>query len=91
MDAIDHAQHRLAATEGVVDGNRRGDEAHPDEQGRDDAVLQGHLPRAEVAEGVIVREGAVLAIENWKSMVDRYLNYCKQRGLKPVDVTSFSG
>lgn len=36
-------------------------------------------------------EGAVLAIENWKSMVDRYLNYCKQRGLKPVDVTSFSG
>ena len=36
-------------------------------------------------------EGAVLAIENWKSMVDRYVNFCKSRGMKPVDVTSFSG
>ncbi len=35
-------------------------------------------------------EGAVLAIENWKSMVDRYLNFCKANGIKPVDVTSFS-
>lgn len=36
-------------------------------------------------------EGAVLAIENWKSMVERYVNYCKGRGITPVDVTSFSG
>ncbi len=35
-------------------------------------------------------EGAVLAIENWKSMVERYLNFCKAKGMTPVDVTSFS-
>lgn len=35
-------------------------------------------------------EGAVLAIENWKSMMDRYLNFCKAQGIEPVDVSSFS-
>ncbi|MDD2545697.1 MAG: 2,4'-dihydroxyacetophenone dioxygenase family protein [Burkholderiaceae bacterium] len=35
-------------------------------------------------------EGAVLAIENWKSMMERYLNYCQQQGITPVDVSSFS-
>ena len=39
---------------------------------------------------VLSPEGAVLAIENWKSMVDRYVNYCKNHGLEAVDVTSFS-
>ena len=39
---------------------------------------------------VLSPEGAVLAIENWKSMVDRYVNYCKNHGLETVDVTSFS-
>lgn len=36
-------------------------------------------------------EGAVLAIENWRSMMDRYLNYCKAKGIKPQDVSSFQG
>ena len=35
-------------------------------------------------------EGAVLAIENWKTMVERYLAFCKRTGIQPVDVTSFS-
>ena len=39
---------------------------------------------------VMSPEGAVLAIENWKSMVDRYLNFCKNHGLESLDVTSFS-
>ena len=39
---------------------------------------------------VMSPEGAVLAIENWKSMVDRYVNFCKGRGMQAVDVTSFS-
>ncbi|MEY3887060.1 MAG: hypothetical protein RL650_1152 [Pseudomonadota bacterium] len=39
---------------------------------------------------VMSPEGAVLAIENWKSMVDRYVNYCKNNGIDSVDVTSFS-
>ena len=40
---------------------------------------------------VMSPEGAVLAIENWKSMVDRYVNFCKAQGLEAIDVTSFSG
>lgn len=32
----------------------------------------------------------VFAIENWKSAVERYLNYCKGKGIKPIDITSFS-
>lgn len=39
---------------------------------------------------VMSPEGAVLAIENWKSMVERYTHFCKSRGLEQVDVTSFS-
>ena len=39
---------------------------------------------------VMTPEGAVVAIENWKSMVDRYVNYCKNHGIEAVDVTSFS-
>ncbi len=39
---------------------------------------------------VMSPEGAVLAIENWKSMVDRYVNYCKRHGMDALDVTSFS-
>lgn len=35
-------------------------------------------------------EGAVLAIENWKSMMDRYLNFCKAQCITPVDISSFS-
>ena len=39
---------------------------------------------------VMSPEGAVLAIENWRSMVDRYVNFCRNHGLESVDVTSFS-
>ena len=38
---------------------------------------------------IVTPEGAVLAIENWKSMMDRYLNFCKARGIQPIDVSSF--
>lgn len=38
----------------------------------------------------VTPEGAVLAIENWKSMMERYLNFCKKEGIEPVDVSSFS-
>lgn len=39
---------------------------------------------------IVSPEGAVLAIENWKSMMDRYLNYCKSQGIASIDVSSFS-
>jgi len=31
----------------------------------------------------------VLAIENWKSGVDRYLAYCSAADIEPVDITAF--
>jgi quercetin dioxygenase-like cupin family protein len=34
-------------------------------------------------------EGNTLAIEDWRSMHRRYLDYCEQEGLEPVDVTRF--
>ena len=33
----------------------------------------------------------VLAIESWKTMVERYLAYCAAEGIAPRDVTSFAG
>lgn len=35
-------------------------------------------------------EGRVLAIENWKTVMQRYLTYCEQNGIKPVDISSFT-
>jgi 2,4'-dihydroxyacetophenone dioxygenase len=40
---------------------------------------------------VVDENGAVLAIENWRSMMDRYLAFCKAEGIAPVDVSSFQG
>jgi 2,4'-dihydroxyacetophenone dioxygenase len=34
--------------------------------------------------------GKVLAIENWKTMLDRYVAYCKGKGIVPLDLTSFA-
>lgn len=39
---------------------------------------------------VMSPEGAVLAIENWRSMVDRYVAFCKGQGIEAVDVSNFS-
>lgn len=32
----------------------------------------------------------VMAIENWKTSMDRYLAYCKQHGITPKDITAFT-
>jgi hypothetical protein len=34
-------------------------------------------------------KGAVLAIENWKTMLKRYVDFCAAEGMTPVDITSF--
>lgn len=34
-------------------------------------------------------EGHVLAIENWKTQIDRYVNYCRANGIEPRDVSAF--
>lgn len=33
----------------------------------------------------------ILAVENWRSMLKRYADYCSAQGIEPVDVTSFAG
>jgi 2,4'-dihydroxyacetophenone dioxygenase len=33
---------------------------------------------------------SVLAIENWKTGMDRYLAYCKEHGIEAKDITSFA-
>lgn len=35
-------------------------------------------------------EGRVLAMENWKSVMQRYLAHCEKHGIEPVDISSFS-
>lgn len=39
---------------------------------------------------LVTEDNQVLAIENWKTAVKRYLDHCKAHGLTPVDVTSFA-
>jgi hypothetical protein len=34
--------------------------------------------------------GNVIALENWKTSLQRYLAYCKQHGLEPKDLTAFN-
>lgn len=38
---------------------------------------------------LVDENGAVLAVENWKSMLKRYVDYCERTGTPVVDVTSF--
>jgi 2,4'-dihydroxyacetophenone dioxygenase len=33
---------------------------------------------------------AIVAIENWKSGLERYLAYCEQHGIEPKDLTCFN-
>lgn len=35
-------------------------------------------------------EGNVLAKENWKSHMDRYVAYCESQGITPKDLGSFA-
>ena len=35
-------------------------------------------------------KGMVLAIENWKTMLQCHLDYAESTGIKPVDITSFA-
>lgn len=55
--------------------------------GTDDVVLftvtQGELL-------LLDDQGKVVGTENWRTAVDRYLEYCRANGLEPRDVTGFS-
>ena len=32
----------------------------------------------------------IIAVENWKSLLKRYLDFCTAKGMTPVDITSFA-
>jgi len=32
----------------------------------------------------------IVAVENWKSLLKRYLDFCQSKGVTPIDITSFS-
>jgi 2,4'-dihydroxyacetophenone dioxygenase len=36
-------------------------------------------------------KGQICALENWRTSVDRYLAFCKSKGMPPKDITSFAG
>ncbi len=33
----------------------------------------------------------IIAVENWKTSMDRYLDYCKANDIKPKDLSTFEG
>ncbi len=33
----------------------------------------------------------IIAVENWKTSMDRYLSYCQANGIKPKDLSTFEG
>jgi quercetin dioxygenase-like cupin family protein len=67
-----------------------------------ETAASSHTPVAVSREGQVVvlnivvgdlvfldGSGQVLAIENWKSGLQRYLVYCEQAGITPRDLTAF--
>ena len=58
----------------------------PEGHGEDDVITLN----VQVGDSIYLdKNGGVMAIENWKTMLDRYLDYCRSRGIEPVDVSSF--
>lgn len=39
---------------------------------------------------LIDEAGRVLAVENWRTVMQRYLDHCQRHGLRPVDISSFT-
>ena len=35
-------------------------------------------------------KGNIIALENWKTSLNRYLAYCEQHGIEPKDLTAFN-
>ncbi|MFC5569035.1 2,4'-dihydroxyacetophenone dioxygenase family protein [Lysobacter yangpyeongensis] len=67
-----------------------------------ETAASSHTPEAVGSEGHVVvlnivvgdlifldANGQVMAIENWKTGLQRYLAYCEQAGITPRDLTAF--
>lgn len=54
---------------------------------------EGHVLALSIVVGDLVllgEDGQVLAIENWKTSLRRYLTFCERAGIAPRDLTAFS-
>jgi quercetin dioxygenase-like cupin family protein len=84
-----YKEHDWTATPGSVVFETAGTSHTP--QAIDD---QGQVITFNIVVGDLIFLDAndnVLAIENWKSMMQRYLAHCQTEGLTPIDLTSFAG
>nr|WP_315459369.1 2,4'-dihydroxyacetophenone dioxygenase family protein [uncultured Sphingorhabdus sp.] len=55
--------------------------------------IEGEVITLNIVQGdwlVLGEDDAVLAIEDWRTVMQRYLNYCQEQKIAPVDLTSFS-
>lgn len=58
------------------------------------AVGSGELLMFVVMQGELVYldgNDQVIAVENWRTAMDRYLAYCRDNGIEPRDLTGFNG
>jgi len=83
-----YLEHDWVATPGSFVFETAGSRHTPVAVG-DDEVITLNIVQGDW--NIMSPEGAVLAIENWKSMMERYLNFCKAEGIEPKDVSSFGG
>lgn len=85
-----YREHDWTATPGSVVFETAGTSHQPDAVGsHGDEVITLNITMGDLI--YFDDEGRVAAIENWKSMVQRYLDYCTANGIEPCDVTSFAG
>jgi pimeloyl-ACP methyl ester carboxylesterase/quercetin dioxygenase-like cupin family protein len=81
-----YLEHDWVATPGSFVYETAGSQHTPVGVGEDDVVtlniVQGDW-------NLMSPDGQILAIENWKTQIERYLNYCKANGIQPQDVSAF--
>ncbi len=85
-----YAEHDWVATPGSIVYETAGSRHTP-------ITVEGHgneIVTLNITVGDLVyfdERGAMAAIENWRTAVERYLAFCADKGIEPRDVTHFGG
>jgi hypothetical protein len=83
-----YLEHDWTAVEGSVVYETAATSHTPTSVGNDEVITFN----MQVGDSIFLDDqGGVLAIENWKTMLQRHLDWHRARGLEAVDITSFSG
>lgn len=82
-----YKEHDWVATPGSFVFETAGTQHTPISAG-DDEIVTLNIVQGDWA--LIDDEGRVLAVENWKTVMQRYLDHCATHGIEPVDISSFS-